>query len=232
MHYIKDIFEGNITEHAHNKFVRYSKGSFVGPLMNIKVLSPGTKIAASFHFVDELLMLAVEILGNRQVHVKGTLVWNTDLSQDLLDLGIKYSKVTKSRGIFKYVLDNEVPFKDFVEAFKNYHLLLTIKEEDLTYVTKSSFPKPNKEFGPDFVKVRFPKDFAPTIFKEFAFDCEITPKTKDIKISHHINIEDIELPKDTTNFEEARKLAIRKGTLLRMTDIKGETAEKTIDIAI
>lgn len=230
MHYIKDIFEGNITEHAHNKFVRYSKGSFVGPLMNIKIMSAGVKIGASFHFVDELLMLAVEVIGNRNVHVKGSLVWNSDLGRELGDLGIKYSKVTKSRGIFKYVLDNEVPFKEFVNAFKSYHLLLTVKEDDLTFVTKSSFPKPNKEFGPDFIKAKFPKDFVDRIMEEFAFDCN--QKVKDISISHHINIDDIELPKNSKNFEEARKLAIRKGTILRIVEIDGDANEKTIDVAV
>ncbi|MEC8339531.1 MAG: hypothetical protein VXZ40_02810 [Nanoarchaeota archaeon] len=230
MHYIKDIFEGNITEHAHNKFVRYSKGSFVGPLVNIKAMSSGVKVSASFHFVDELLMLATQVIGNRQVHVKGSLVWNSDLGRELEDLGIKYSKVTKSRGIFKYVLDNEVPFKEFVNTFGSYHLLLTVKEDDLTFVTKSSFPKPNKEFGPDFVKAKFPKDFAEKIMGEFAFDCPL--KTKEIKISHHINIDDIELPKDSKNFEEARKLAIRKGSIIRITEIDGESKEQTIDVEV
>lgn len=37
MHYIKDVFKKQETEHAHNKFIRYSKGNFVGPIINIKV---------------------------------------------------------------------------------------------------------------------------------------------------------------------------------------------------
>lgn len=230
MHYIKDIFENNITEHAHNKFVRYSKGSFVGPLINIKIMGSGVKISASFHFIDELLLLASEILENREVHVKGSLVWNEDLSDKLLKLGIKYSKVTKSRGIFKYVLDNSVRFKDFVDEMKNYNILLTIKEKDFTLVTKNAFPKPNKEFGPDFCKVTFPSNFAQKILEEFAFDCE--KNQKDIKITNHLNIEDIILPKDAKNFEEARKKAIRKGTLIRTVDIKGEIKETSIDFEI
>ncbi len=231
MHYIKDVFENKSTEHAHNKFVRYSKGSFVGPLVNIKAGPSGVKVSASFHFVDELLELAKEVLGNKEVHVKGTLIWNADLSEHFHNLGIMYSKVTKARGSFKYVLDNNIKFSDFVDTLGKYNLLLTIKDEDLTFVTKSSFPKPNKEFGPDFVKVTFPLSMKEKLLEEFAFDCENT--IKDVKIVHHINVEDIKLPENFTDFEEARRAAIRSGTLVRSVEVKGkEPFEKSIDFSI
>ena len=76
MHYMKDVFEGKVSEHAHNKFVRYSKGNFVGPLVNIKISKANVKVSASFHFVDELLMMVAKVLGDKVVHVEGTLVWN------------------------------------------------------------------------------------------------------------------------------------------------------------
>ncbi len=220
MHYIKDIVQNQITEHAHNKFVRYSRGVFTGPLAKIKFTANNVRMSASFHFSDELLMMVADYMGDREVHVKGSLVWNKDLSADLARLGIKYSKVTKSRGIFKYVLDNEVRLKEFVDEMINYNLLLTIKEEDLSLVMKPSFPKPNKEITSDFCKAVFPGSFAKKIKAEFAFDMK-EEKVKDIEIKHEIVINDLEIP-DINNFEEARRLAKRMGTLKRSIAVNGE----------
>ncbi len=219
MHYIKDIFENKKTEHAHNKFIRYSKGEFIGPLIKIKVQKTGIKVGASFHFVDEMLELAADILGEQIIHIKGSLVWNSDLSADLEKLGIKYLKVTKSRGIFKYILDNDVNLKKFIDVFNNYNLLITVKTPNFTLVTKPSFPKPNKEFGPDFCKVLFPIELKDKILSEFAFDIE-PEKIKEVYITHEIDINEIELPKAET-FEEARRLAIRKGEIRRKIYLNG-----------
>lgn len=231
MHFIKDIFENNKTEHAHDKFIRYSKGDFVGPLMKIRISKANIKIGASYHYADELLILLSQYLGHKIVHIKGSLVWNQDLSGDLAKLGIKYSKVSKARGIFKYELENDVDIVDFVESMIKYNILATIKGEDYSYVTKSSFPKPNKEFGPDFVKVTLPGSFAKKVLDEFAFDVKGKVK-KAIEIRHKIVIEDIILPKDTSDFDRARRLATRKGKLTRTTDIDGDIVESKVDFNI
>ncbi len=233
MHYIKDIFESKITEHAHNKFVRYSKGNFIGPLVSLKVQKAGIKVATSFHFVDELLELVSSVLKDRVVHIKGVVVWNQDLGPKFEELGIKYMKVTKSRGIFKYIIDNEIKFIDFVNNFKNYNLLVNVKTDEVTMSCKTNFPKPNKEVAKDFCKCLFPIEMKEKLFSEFAFDVEITPKLKDVLIKHKIIITDIKLP-DVDNFEEARRLATRVGTLERLIYInkEEEPSIKTIDINV
>ena len=231
MHYIKDIIEKKNTEHAHNKFIRYSKGNFIGPLMKIRFSKQNIKIGASFHFTDELLRLLVEKIGNEVVHIKGFIIWNGDLSEDLASLGIKYSKVSKSRGIFKYTIDNEAPLKDFMDKMGNYNLLLTVKTEELSLTTKSAFPKPNKPFGPDFCKVTLPIEFRESILREFAFDVK-EEKLKVIEIKHEIDINDIHLP-DIDDFEKARRLAKREGKLRRYVSINGsEFSETKLDFNI
>ncbi|MCA9497141.1 MAG: hypothetical protein KC589_09420 [Nanoarchaeota archaeon] len=231
MHYIKDIFEENITEHAHNKFIRYSKGKFVGPLLSLKLSKNQVKLSASFHFTDEILYLLAEVLGNQEVHIKGTLIWNKDLAGKLAQLGIKYLKVTKSRGIFKYVLDNDVPIGDFVETLGKYNLLVNIKTDEFNLVTKTSFPKPNKEFKADFCKVTLPLEFKETILKEYAFDVK-DKEAKSITISHEIEINEIELPK-IENFEEARRLAKRIGKLKRTVIVNSDKPiTKEIEIKV
>lgn len=225
MHYIKDIFNKKDTEHAHNKFIRYSKGVFIGPLLEVKIAKTQVKLKASFHFVDELLFLLAEILGNKIVHITGTISWNTDLSSDLAKLGIKYSKVSKARGIFKYELENDVAMKDFIDLMGKYHILITIKTDDISFVTKSSFPKPNKEFTADFCKVTLPGTFTKRILEEFAFD--IADKNiKEVSIQHKIVVDNIELP-NIDDFDKARRLAKRSGVITRTIGFNGNESVVT-----
>lgn len=233
MHYIKDIFEKKVTPHSHDKFVRYSKGDFIGPLLKIKVSKTEVKLSTSFHFIDELLILLSEVLNDNMVHVKGSLIWNQDLSPDMAKLGIKYSKVTKSRGIFKYQLENDVPFKQFVETMNNYNVLVSLKTDEVSLTTKSSFPKPNKEFTADFCKAVFPLKMLDRILEEFAFDVKDKKKVKDVNISHRIKVEDIILPSDAPDFETARREAKRVGKLDRVISVNGgEEVHSTINFNI
>jgi len=222
MHYVKDLFEGTASEHAHNKFTRYSKGDFQGPLLKLRVSKTEVKISASFHFVDELLTLVAKALGPQaNVHINGSLVWNQDLTQEFAKLGIMYSKVSKSRGIFKYQLDNEVNIKDFVDTMNNFNLLVQIKtEQGVSLTTKNSFPKPNKEFSNTFCKAVFPAKMLDYIVKEFAFDIK-EPKLKGFDVKHRIIIDDIDLPDNVEDFDAARRLAKRIGSIERTLVVNG-----------
>lgn len=229
MHYIKDLAEKKATEHAHNKFIRYSKGNFVGPLMNIKFSSSGIKIKSSFHLWDELLGIVGDTLGSVQTHVVGTLIWNCDLSPEFAKLGIKYAKLSKAQGIFKYALDNDVNVKTFYEMMGKYNLLLSLKTEKVVYSTKSALPKPNKEIVADFCKVLLPLSCKDYILKEFAYD--VKGEHKEITIAHEIIVDDLELPK-TEDFAQARRLAKRKGMLIRKVTLGENTQETKIPFLI
>lgn len=211
---MKEIFQKNYTQHAHDKLVRYSKGEFTGPLIKAKFTSNSVKLYTSFHFIDEILILLANHLGNVKVKIKGSLIWNKDLSKDLQQLGIMYSKVSKARGIFKYTLDNEVLLKDFVDLFSTYNLLVNFKYENVSVAMKSSLPKPNKEITADFCKLTLPKEMETILREEFLFD--IKEKCKEVEISHKIIVDDIILPpEEDLDFEMKRRLAKRKGTLYR-----------------
>jgi len=232
MHYIKDIFNKNVTDHAHNKFIRYSNGNFVGPLLKVRISKQNIKIGSSIHYADELLQIIANKTGDELIHIKGTLIWNTDLTSSLLDLGIKYAKVSKSRGIFKYTLDNEVNLKEFLDAMGSYHILISFKIGDLSYTTKKAAPKPNKEFGPNFCKVTLMPEYLDEILEEFAFDVDKKLKIKAIDIRHQIEVSDIEIPQ-MDDFSVARKLAKRIGKLDRFVQINGgEEIPTSIDFKV
>lgn len=231
MHYIKDIFEKKETKHAHNKLIRYSKGDFTGPLLKVKFSPSSVKLYTSFHFIDEILILLANHLGNVKVNIKGSLIWNEDLSQKLQQLGIMYSKVSKARGIFKYTLDNEVDLKNFVELFSTYNLLVNFKYENVSVAMKSALPKPNKEITADFCKLTFPKEMEDILREEFLFD--IKDKCKEVKIAHRIVVDDIILPpEEDLDFEMKRRLAKRKGTLYREITIDNKETLSQIDFEL
>ena len=231
MHYMKEIFQKNYTQHAHDKLVRYSKGEFTGPLIKAKFTSNSVKLYTSFHFIDEILILLANHLGNVKVKIKGSLIWNKDLSKDLQQLGIMYSKVSKARGIFKYTLDNEVLLKDFVDLFSTYNLLVNFKYENVSVAMKSSLPKPNKEITADFCKLTLPKEMETILREEFLFD--IKEKCKEVQISHKIIVDDIILPEDEDlDFEMKRRLAKRKGTLYRKIIIDNEDTLSQVDFEL
>ncbi len=231
MHYIRDIFEKKKTEHAHDKFVRYSKGNFIGPQIKIKITKGGIKLNGSFHLVDEILILMGDYLKDREVSIKGTLAWNKDLAPELEQIGIKHLKVKKSRGIFNYTLENTIKFKEFVSTLGDYHILINFKEEDLTLSTKNKFPKPNKDITHDFCKTNFPESMVKKILAEFAFDVDVKG-AKDILISNLIEVNDIKLP-DVENFDEARRLAVRSGVVKRIVTVNGgDPIESEVKFAV
>lgn len=217
MHYIKDLFKNKKTEHAHKKFIRYSKGNFTGPLIKIRVSKKNIRLNGSFHITNEILMLMGEALGDREISVKGNLSWNKDLSPDLEKTGIKYLKVVKSRGIFNYKLENVVKLKDMVKNLIEYYLLINFKTDDYSLTTKPKYPKPNKEISKDFCKSVFPATMTDKILSEFAWDVK-EEKIKEIMIEHSIIVDDIQMP-DTDDFDEIRRLAKRCGTLKRTVTV-------------
>ena len=231
MHYIKDIFKGKQSEHTHDKFIRYSRGNFTGALLKIMVSKKNIRVNTSFHLIDEILSLLADHLKNKEIEIKGTLSWNKDLGPELEEQGIKYLKVSKARGIFKYVLQNKVKFKDFVTAFSKYHLLISFKEEDIKLSTKNKLPKPNKEVSNLFCKTTFPKSMQKKVLKEFLFDTKEVP-TKVCLIEHNIEVNEINLP-DIDDFDKARRLAKRKGIITRKIKVDtNDEVESKIDFNV
>ena len=215
MHYIKQIFENKINEHTKSKFLRYSQGEFVGTLLKVEKNKNDLKVESSFHIIDELLNVISKEIGNKKVEVKGTLTYNEDLRDKLEENGIKYPKITKSRGIFNYKLDNEVELEKFIKNMKNYNLIISFKHKDIKFISKTKLPKPNKEISDKFCKAVLPISILNKIKKEFLFDIG-KKEFKQIYISHKIRVDEIIFPKDKKmSFEEIRRKSKRKGEITR-----------------
>ena len=233
MHYLKEIYEGRLdSDHARRKFIRYSKGEFVGPKVNLAVKGKTLKLKTSFHCVDEVLKLAAERVGDKKVHVKGKIIWNESLDSRFESVGASYSKLTKSMGLYKYVLDNEVNLKSFLEAFWDYKLLLSFNTEEVKVKSKSDFPKPHKEIVSDFCKADFPLDMKERVLDLFAFDVE-EDNIKTFNVRHDIIVDEVVMPQNITDYKKAREEAKRVGKIKRYVSLNGgDEVENNLDFEI
>ena len=70
-------------------------------------------------------------------------------------------------GIYTHFFSGDVCFEAFVSSTFAYKPLLNFKTDEISYTTKNSYPKPNKEIKKDFCKVQLPVSMSKNIFKIF-----------------------------------------------------------------
>lgn len=230
-HFIKEVFDNKkISNRTHEKFIRYSKGVYVGPLIKISKQKEKIKIKSSFHIVDELIHLAAKFSKEDDTHIKGTINHNEDLSEEFSKIGIKYIKVKKSRGIFKYEIDNILNLKTFEENMLKYNPLVNFSTSNVKLTTKKSFPKPSKEITSNFCYLELPLEASDYVNKFFAFDLEEKTK-KTIDISHEFIIDEVIYPEDKNlDFKLIRELSKRKGKIKRTLKIGTNIEESEVNL--
>lgn len=230
-HFIKEVFKNKkISTRAHEKFIRYSKGIYVGPLIKISKQKEKIKIKSSFHIVDELIHLAAKFSKEEDAQIKGTINHNEDLAEEFAKIGIKYIKVKKSRGIFKYEIDNILNLKTFEKNMLKYNPLINFSTSNVKLTTKKSFPKPSKDITSNFCYLELPLESADYVYKFFAFDIKETPK-KTVDISHEFIIEEVIYPENKNlDFKQIRELSKRKGKVKRTVKITPDITTDEINL--
>jgi hypothetical protein len=224
INFIKNILDGNVDEITHNKFVRYGKGNFEKEEFTVKVGSR-IQVQAGFEYVDILFKILSEVI-TEPVTLKGEVVSTTKIADVFANFGIEPKKITGK----KYTIDEELSpekFKDFMDVFGGYFLLLKASSGDNLISTKKSVPKPGK-LVEKFVTAKFEKSFFDIIKKEFLFDCDVD-KFKTASITHTYKINEIIFDEALVEKDplKARLEAKRKGTIVRKIVIDG--SEKVIE---
>jgi len=223
MHFIKEIFTKKISENTHNKFIKYSKGNFVGPLMKITYKKNVVRLTTSIHYLEELIEFIFENFVENEIKVKGKVINNASLRTFLEENDIHILKESRAKGIFKYEIETNLTYDKYkiLNKYKNY---LNMKTDFFSFNCKNAIPKPNKEVVKDFCKFLFPKEYLEKILIYFVYDSEKAFKKK-LEISHQIEITDVLIPKKITDFQIARKEAKRVGTLERVVSVDEEKIE-------
>ena len=243
--WVAKIINGKPDEFAHAKLVKYGIGTHPGPRTKLTFSKTSIKFKADLD--QEKGLLRGYLLGApRGSHkVKGMIITYTNRQDDYarLNMPLTWSQ-SKGKGapVYKTKVDEVAPIEDIKALFdvddSTTFYLLSINPRDGTkpwkVVTKTSFPKGGPKGDeeevdgkdPVFTKgslgntdevLRYVIDTYVPDFKD-----KVGPKTKEIMIRNNFVIEDIEIPKDTTlSFSEKRRLAKKRGKLVRLVTIDG-----------
>jgi len=220
MLFVKKIFEGGADEVVHRKFSRFSKGEFERGLMEVRK-GKDIKIKASCDLADDIFGLIADNC-NGNVKIKGKIIASFDFEGE-----VELEKYTKGKK-FTGEIDCEVScdeLRRLYDKFKMSFILLGIECDCFKLKCKKSLPRPGKKLDVKFCSAVFPLKF----LNEFVWEREDFKKAE---IKHTMFIDELVIPEDVSDFAEARKIAKRKGKVVREAVLDGEKIVSEKDFVI
>jgi len=237
---VEDPLGENLDIHKH--FTRYSRGEFGGPAVRISKSSKNITIKGSYEMEDEMTRIALELINDDELSVKGNIMSGDDFTSMMKEFGFsdewypeessgktkKYETKMKSA----LTVSKEKIKKLVVDGIKECYSFLNFSSEDgsVSMEAKSKPPRPSKK-SPDsgdinkklkFAKLKIPfnEENLDRVIEAFAkdFKDEIPEKYRSIVISNSYDINGLDLPKksEVSSSEEFRLKTIRKGILERL----------------
>lgn len=225
MNTIKQIFEKKIDDALHQRFIRFGKGEFERFLITIKK-GKNLKIKTSYDFANDLVGLIAENI-DEDAAVKGSILANKDCQSEL---NFEIEDFKKKGKLFIATINTTLTkeqLRNLYEKFNSNFLLLNIDSIKFKLKCGKSLPKPGKKLKDDFCSATLPL----TLLDEFAFD--FSHDFNEAKIVHRIVIDEIIVPEEYKNdFEKARLMAKRKGTLTREIAFNGAEKKNSVGFEI
>ncbi|MBU4070293.1 MAG: hypothetical protein KJ646_04890 [Nanoarchaeota archaeon] len=228
MNFIKKIFDGKKEESIHLQFQKFSKGEFRNrALIRVKKTKDKFTIFTSAEFANGLVKNTAEKLGNEKTLVKGAIVSTNDLTGELNFKGKK-----QFQGVKRYLIENEMSGEEILKLLEKFPRAFFAISFDAGETKLKIKPKAPKSGKPGSKKEELPKiDFCKLITTDkqigesFVFDTlqgTSKPDFKEAIIDHTFFIEDIVMPKGETDYAKIRETAVRKGRIIRKSEIDGK----------
>ena len=228
MNFIKKIFDGKKEESIHLQFQKFSKGEFRNrALIRVKKTKDKFTIFTSAEFANGLVKNTAEKLGNEKTLVKGAIVSTNDLTGELNFKGKK-----QFQGVKRYLIENEMSGEEILKLLEKFPRAFFAISFDVGETKLKIKPKAPKSGKPGSKKEELPKiDFCKLITTDkqigesFVFDTlqgTSKPDFKEAIIDHTFFIEDIVMPKGETDYAKIREMAVRKGRIIRKSEIDGK----------
>ena len=253
MHFLKKLVEHPMLEDpvnhhmdVHRHFYRYSRGEFIGPAIKISCSSTKITLKGSHEYEDLILELVANSIEDpkKQFEIKGRVVTGSDISEQLIKLGLNWelkestgkTKNYKSDFIDEMTRDKLIEcnssFRNNSYFLANFNISSTCKVS-----TKKSIPQPSKKKAEDddvSARIQFSIGYMKNNKKNLEliidslipdFKNRVPNNWKNIIVYNNYLIDDIVLPKNINDSRLLRVFAIRKGKLIRTVEIDGETHE-------
>jgi len=229
MNFIKKIAERNFDDDVHLQFQKFSKGEFRDRAI-IKAKKSGKKysINTSAEFVNEIVKMCAEKLGDGKTKITGAIVSTSDLTGEL-----EFKEKKQFQGVKRYLINSEMSGREILELLrkfpKSFFALTFDVSENTKLKTKPKAPKSGKpgsggeEPKADFCKLITDDE---KIGKSFIFE---KPEFKNAEVKHNFFIERIEIPselKDSKDFAKVREESKRIGKIFRIAKIDEQKFEK------
>jgi len=213
MIFMKKIFEGEVDEVVHRKFERFSPGEFENRVLMKISKGKVLKVKASYDLCDDFFgLIADNIKGKARVF--GKIIASKDFSSELsFDAEVKKGK--KFTAEIDVELDGD-GMKDLYEKFKLSFILLNVESDEFKLKVGKSLPKPGSALKDNFCKAEFPVG----LVNEFVWEKDF----KKAVVKHKIFVDEVVAPEGVSDSLEMRKMAKRKGKIVR--DVDGVVSEK------
>ncbi|MHA1409873.1 MAG: hypothetical protein ACTSQY_06150 [Candidatus Odinarchaeia archaeon] len=239
-HFINKIINGTIDEDVKIGLIKFSKGTFPGPRITLKISSKKISILADYEYSTFLQKLFIYSVTSNSFKVKGTIFTKKDVSSELSFL--QSTTKGKSKSLFTYkfegLFEKEQLF-NILNSGELYASLLNITSTDNTVTslkTKSRIPKPTFEKStkpPSFIKVNIagqdlsvePINLIKIILPDLPSD---QTKIKRITVDNEFVVNQLIFPEDKSKLSSAelRMKVQRKGILKRKMTLDGVSIEK------
>ncbi|MFW9967372.1 MAG: hypothetical protein ACFFEA_09480 [Candidatus Thorarchaeota archaeon] len=260
MNWLAKIITGSADEYSHAKLVKYGIGTHPGPRAKLALSKGRITFKADLDYEKVFTRAYVKGAPEGNHKIKGIVRSYTDRTAEfdsiMMPLSWKRSK-GKSASIFNAKLDEVAPLEHIRDLLNvdgpTTFFLVSLNPRDGTkpwkITTKTSFPKggaggdddeddeDTKEKDPVFSKgalANIPEVFSYVIgelipdFKEKA-----QQNTKKISVGNTIVIEDIVPPDDPNlSFSEKRRLAKKRGKIIRKISIDDEEYSSEVDFFV
>lgn len=215
MNFIKEIFNGKVSEGSHRQFVRFGKGEYGGrALLGLWKTATNVKLKSSFEFANDFVLFAASLT---DLSFNGN-IWS---KEELPGLSGK-----KKEG--KWVYETEGLSSNQIKSFANkaYYFLLNGEGNGIKLKIKAKLPKPGKgedKVDDKFCQMELDEKYYKAAKDDFFWDM---PDGKKLSIEHRFIIKDIIFPKGEKDFAKIREMAKRKGVMLRIANVDGKEVRK------
>ena len=228
MNFIEQIFTGKVDEKTHQKFIKYGKGKFPGPVLEIKKQKKNIKVKGSYDYSEIFGKLIAEN-ADGNFNVTGKILSKNDLDDELIRLGVEIQKKSKKRKLKVYQIKTEIDSGTFKKLYElNAYVLLSlapVEKINFKLKSKAAPPKPGGGVDDKFCSAVFDISLLDTIMDELCFDAvdDIDVENfKKINISHEYKINEIIIPDGVATPAEIRLQAKRKGRIIRKIAVDDE----------
>ncbi|MFC2154363.1 hypothetical protein ACFLRC_02635 [Candidatus Altiarchaeota archaeon] len=176
MHFIRQITEGKVEEWVHYNFIRYGRGSFHGPAINLQKSGTSIKANSTVDYANFLGELVASAGGS--YNLNGKIVVRRDVNEFLSSLNLTSGKPKKKGSILtmdvKGTLD-ENQVKEFYQNLCDALVLvdlMPVEGKPYKLKCKKKPPKPGSGLDHKFCVASLPHDTLDIVCQEILFDAD------------------------------------------------------------